>query len=149
MINRDNYCEEIRIIRDSDKVLADKAVELKRLLERLCKEATQQEAMQFSTLFSRIVYIAQRHNLPKLTEWRLQNFRVGVKKQIKNDIPVDTKTYNEAEEAIWELCEILSSEMVGEKEIEKDTSHSSNSKATSTSIEDTIRVQVLSIDRNN
>ena len=157
MINRDNYCEEIRIIRDSDKVLADKAVELKRLLERLCKEATQQEAMQFSTLFSRIVYIAQRHNLPKLTEWRLQNFRVGVKKQIKNDISVDTKTYNEAEEAILELCEILSSEIVGKKEVEtevepkseKDTSHSSNSKATSTSIEDTIRVQILSIDRDN
>ena len=84
MINTSNYREEIRTIKLADNELADKAIALKQLLERLCKEATQSEAMQFSTLFSRIVFIAQKYNLSKKTEWELQNFRVKVKQQVRN-----------------------------------------------------------------
>ena len=104
MINTDIYREEIRTIKLTDKELADKAIALKQLLERLCKEGTQSEAMQFSTLFSRIVFIAQKYNLPKKTEWELQNFRVKVKEQGRNNTPIDPKTYNQSELAIEELC---------------------------------------------
>ena len=87
MINTENYCADIRIIRDADTELTEKSIQLKQVLERLCKEATQSEAMQFSTLFSRLVFIAQKYNLPKRTEWELQNFRVMVTEQWKNNIP--------------------------------------------------------------
>ena len=158
MINTENYCADIRIIRDADTELTDKSIQLKQVLERLCKEATQSEAMQFSTLFSRLVFIAQKYNLPKRTEWELQNFRVMVTEQWKNNIPVDQKTYNQAERAILDLCNTLSSEesasnfdstqdnSVVEETSEKDTTFYSEAK---TAIEEYLRVQILSIDKQN
>ncbi|NLZ96153.1 MAG: hypothetical protein GX921_10080, partial [Bacteroidales bacterium] len=113
--------------------------------------------MQFSTLFSRIVFIAQKYNLPKRTEWVLQNFRVMVTEQIKNNIPVDLKTYNQAEQAVLDLCKYLSGEITVDKEeqsvtetkertelSEKEADNYSDAK---TIIEDRIRVQILSIDK--
>ena len=159
MINTDNYCEEIRTIRDTDKNAADKSIALRQLLERLCKEATQSEAMQFSTLFSRIVFIAQKYSLPKRTEWELQNFRVKVTEQRKNNISVDLKTYNQAEQAVLELCKYLSGEIIANKEEQSETAiedkaelsekESDNYSDTKTIIEETIRVQILSIDKEN
>ncbi len=151
MINTDNYFEEIRTIRDANKALTDKTIVLKQLLERLCKEATQSEAMQFSTLFSRIVFIAQKYNLSKKIEWELQNFRVKVKEQIKNSTPVDLKTYNQSEQAIIELCKYLNGETITEA---ADETKLSEKEATSynngvNTIEDALRVQILSIDKDN
>lgn len=110
MINTENYREEIRTIRDTTTELVNKSNQLKQLLERLCKEATKNEAMQFSTLFSRLVFLAQKHNLPKKTEWELQNFRVKVTEQRKSNIQVDQKTYNKSERAILDLCKHLSAD---------------------------------------
>ena len=151
MINTDNYFEEIRTIRDANKALTDKTIVLKQLLERLCKEATQSEAMQFSTLFSRIVFIAQKYNLSKKIEWELQNFRVKVKEQIKNSTPVDLKTYNQSEQAIIELCKYLNGETITEA---ADETKLSEKEATSynngvNTIKDALRVQILSIDKDN
>ncbi len=151
MINTDNYREDIRTIKLADKGLADKAIELNQLLERLCKEVTQNQAMQFSTLFSRIVFIAQKYNLPKKTEWELQNFRVKVKEQRKNNTPIDQKTYNQSEQAITELCKYISGETISEKTTESKLSKKETESYTDapTSIEDTLRVQILSIDKDN
>ena len=160
MINTDNYRQEMRAIRDADIDTANKSIELKQLLERLCKEATQHEAMQFSTLFSRIVFIAQKHNLPKQTEWELQNFRVRVREQVSNNRPIDTKTYNQSERALLELCQHLSGEaVVAEKDVEPKGDTDDATKlleheeatynATKTLIEEAIRVQILSIDKED
>ena len=159
MINTSNYREEIRTIKLADNKLADKAIALKQLLERLCKEATQSEAMQFSTLFSRIVFIAQKYNLSKKTEWELQNFRVKVKQQVRNNTSVDLKTYKQSEQAIEELCKHLAGEIVTDKELESDgkieitpelsDKEGSDYKDARTLVEDTIRVQILSMDKEN
>ena len=152
MINTNNYYEEIRAIRDAKKELAYKSIELRQLLERLCKEATQDEAMQFSTLFSRIVFIAQKYNLSKKTEWELQNFRVRVKELRKNNTPITPKIYNQSEQAIIELCNHISGETLTnttellEKEIE---GYSDVECTVESTIEDTLRVQILSIDKDN
>ena len=158
MINTENYREDIHTIRDTEAELSLKFTQLKQVLERLCKEATKREAMQFSTLFSRLVFIAQKYNLPKRTEWELQNFRVKVTEQRKNNQSVDQKTYNQSERAILDLCSLLSSEesvsnsasnqdiSVVEEAFEKDTS---NYKQTKPALEDTLRVQILSIDKDN
>lgn len=161
MINTDNYRGEIRTIAHAEKDLTDKSIQLKQLLERLCKEATQSEAMQFSTLFSRIVFIAQKYNLPKKTEWELQNFRVKVTQQGKSNIPIDQKTYNQSERAVLDMCKHLSSEpnsedlkhtedkaqaTAVEEPQEKETANYHDTEA---AIEDTLRVQILSIDKEN
>lgn len=154
MINTDNYCEDIRNIRDAETNLTDKSTQLKQVLERLCKEATQREAMQFSTLFSRLVFIAQKYNLPKRTEWMLQNFRVKVKEQRTDNISIDQKTYNQSERAILDLCKILSAntssnnseEVLIEEPSEKGAT---KYKETQSTIEDTLRVQILSIDKQH
>ncbi len=161
MINTDNYCEEIGIITHADTDLANKATQLKQLLERLCKEATKSEAMQFSTLFSRLVFISQKYNLPKKTEWELQNFRVKVKEQIKKNIPVDLKTYKQSEQAVLDLCQHLSSDNSEESKnitveapikqpLQEDSTQYNDVKPTlETTIEDWLRVQILSIDKEN
>ncbi|NLC50496.1 MAG: AAA family ATPase [Bacteroidales bacterium] len=169
MINTDNFCEEIRSIGHAETDLTDKAAQLKQLLERLCKEATKSEAMQFSTLFSRLVFIAQKYNLPKKTEWELQNFRVKVKEQSKMNIPVNLKTYNQSEQAILDLCQYLSADSISGKasdntahisEESKDNSvetaveeplqeDSTNYNDIKSTFEDWLRVQILSIDKEN
>ena len=160
MINTDNYSEEIRTISHAETNLADKAFQLKQLLERLCKEATKSEAMQFSTLFSRLVFIAQKYNVPKKTEWELQNFRVKVKEQSKKNIPVDLKTYHQSEQAILDLCQHLSADSnpdiaeeskdstveAVEEPLQEDSNNYNDIKPT---IEDWLRVQILSIDKEN
>lgn len=165
MINTDNYCEEIGIISHADTDVADKATQLKQLLERLCKEATKSEAMQFSTLFSRLVFISQKYNLPKKTEWELQNFRVKVREQSKKNSPVDLKTYKQSEQAVLDLCQHLSSDSTSDKSDESkkstvetaieeplqedSTQYSDVKPAIEISIEDWLRVQILAIDKEN
>lgn len=173
MINTDNYCEEIGIISHADADLAYKATQLKQLLERLCKEAIKSEAMQFSTLFSRLVFLSQKYNLPKKTEWELQNFRVKVKKQASKNIPVDLKTYKQSEQAILDLSQLLSvdnivdnrcdntvdisdenkdssAETTIETPLQEDSTHYSYIKPTiEATIEDWLRVQILFIDKEN
>ena len=156
MINIDNYREEIRTIKLADTDVATKAVALNQLFERLCKEATQSEAMQFSTLFSRIVYIAQKHNVPKKTEWELQNFRVKVKEQRKNTTLVDQTTYDQSEQAILELCKHLSGENLTDNKTEFEAETTLNEldtkerehKEAKDLIKDTLRVQILTIDKD-
>ena len=158
MINTENYREEIRTIRDTTTELVNKSNQLKQLLERLCKEATKNEAMQFSTLFSRLVFLAQKHNLPKKTEWELQNFRVKVTEQRKSNTPVDQKTYNKSERAILDLCKHLSADTSDkESKIQENQSiveessekESNNYTETQTVSKETLRVQILSIDKEN
>ena len=160
MINTDNYREEIRAISKSDKSLTDKAIVLKQAFERLCKTITQREALQFSTLFSRIVFIAQKYNLPKRTEWELQNFRVKVKELRAHDGAMDHVTYTQSEGAFMQLLTYLDHNANNAKpdksrgnkkelslklsEKEANRYHNIN-----TLIKKTLRVQLLSIDTEN
>lgn len=81
MSDKDNpilsdYLSEIESIDGSGLSLRNKYIRLKRILERSCKEITLSESLQFPSLFSRLVFIAQKYELPKLLEWKLQNIRI-------------------------------------------------------------------------
>lgn len=71
-----DYLSEIESIEQSDLSLRNKYIRLKRILERSCKEITSDESLQFPSLFSRLVFIAQKYELPKSLEWRLQDIRI-------------------------------------------------------------------------
>lgn len=72
----DDYYLVIKQIDDSELPAREKYIQLKRLLEISCKEITASESLQFPSFFSRIVFIAQKFNLPKTLEWKLQHIRV-------------------------------------------------------------------------
>lgn len=86
---------EIQQIDQSDLSLRDKYIRLKQLLERSCKDITVGESLQFPSLFSRIVFVAQKLNLPRSLEWHLQNIRVKANFLQKNDSNVITTTQYE------------------------------------------------------
>ena len=71
-----DFLSEIESIEGSGLSLRNKYIRLKRLLERSCKEITLGESLQFPSLFSRLVFIAQKYELPKTLEWRLQDLRI-------------------------------------------------------------------------
>jgi DNA replication ATP-dependent helicase Dna2 len=53
----------------------DKFRKLRQLLQRLFVELTQHETLQFSSLFVRIVFLANKHGYDKKKQWALQHFR--------------------------------------------------------------------------
>ncbi|GAB6009943.1 ATP-dependent helicase [Dysgonomonas reticulitermitis] len=77
--------DEIQEIDNSSLSLRDKYIQLKRILERNCKDITTGESLQFPSLFSRLVFISQKYKLPKFLEWRLQNIRIKTNFLLRNE----------------------------------------------------------------
>lgn len=138
------YISEITEISESSLSLRNKYLQLKQVLERSCKDITQSESLQFPSLFSRIVFIAQKHVLPRSLEWQLQNIRVKASFLSHNDNNVVTQAqYERALQSIEVFLAYLRGDVfsvslpVEEKEEDKKISL------------DKIRVQVLEIDKAN
>lgn len=156
MINTDPYIADIHEIRESERSVAEQSILLKQVLERVSKEVTQQEAMQFPTLFARLVFIAQKYNLPKQTEWHLQNFRVKIREQREKDAQISQKTYNHAERAMLDLLRALSKEStasgnLSDNQISKETTVEEPEEKQvrfQPANKEALRVQILSINRN-
>ncbi len=72
----ENIQQELSQISQSDFSFRHKFLETKRILERLCKEITEEETLQFPSLFSRIVFIGQKYNLPRGIEQSLHHLRI-------------------------------------------------------------------------
>jgi DNA replication ATP-dependent helicase Dna2 len=53
----------------------DKFRKIRQLVQRLFVELTQQETLQFSSLFARIVFLSNKHGFDKKKQWALQHFR--------------------------------------------------------------------------
>ncbi|WP_294072234.1 DEAD/DEAH box helicase [Proteiniphilum sp. UBA1028] len=76
MIDLQPYIDETNEVKAAPYEVKKKLHELKCILERLCRELTKEESLQFPTLFSRLVFVAQKYSLPRQLEWHLQHFRV-------------------------------------------------------------------------
>jgi DNA replication ATP-dependent helicase Dna2 len=114
MYDTSSYLTEIEDINCSGQLFREKIFSLKQLLERVCKSLTRDEPMQFSTLFSRIVFVSQKFDVEKQTEWQLQNLRVKASELIRNpDLQIDEFEYRRAERAVIELCFAASSNASG------------------------------------
>ncbi len=145
----DRYREIIAEIEENDNSnisFREKYIHLKRILERSCKEITTNDTLQFPSLFARLVYIFQMHNLPKGLEWQLQNIRVKTSFLLKDEHnTVSSKQYNAAYKCITSFISIIYSD------------NSSNEYDNNTSLEedDTIpippylRIQVTEINTDN
>lgn len=140
----ENNITEIQQIDQSGLSLRNKYIHLKRILERSCKEVTMSESLQFPSLFSRLVFISQKYNLPKFLEWRLQNIRIKTNFLQRNENNlVSPDQYHRAKESLIDFLLFLKGD---KKEIADNPDDEDTSELLSLN---RIRVQLLEIDKEN
>jgi len=139
-----DYLSGIELTDQSDLSLRNKYIRLKRILERSCKEITGSESLQFPSLFSRLVFISQKYELPKSLEWLLQNIRIKTSFLLRSENNlVSPHQYQQAKDALGKFLLFIA----GYKDIEM-----SEDVVQQTNIPqffDKIRVQVVEIDSVN
>ena len=121
MMDLSSYLTETEELSAAPGGVKEKLHELKRILERLCRELTKEESVQFPNLFSRLVFIAQKYRLSKQLEWRLQHFRVR-EKELRGEahLPAAEQEYRSAMQTMRELYRHLQEDgMKGEKASEQ------------------------------
>lgn len=141
MSNYNSYIAEIQEISNSESSFNEKLFELKRLLERLSRELTTNESIQFPTLFSRLVFLAQKHQLPKQLEWQLQHLRVRAKEIRKKREELTETEYFQHERTLLNFLQILSGNEIS---LNEDSTHFAHS----IDKEKTLRAQIQQIDRD-
>lgn len=110
MLETKMYLLEIKELTDSSLIIPEKYIQLKRILERLCKDITSSEVVQFPNLFSRLVFIAQKYKIPEKLEWQLQHLRVKaseITRKSEKDIIIHVHEYKSAVNAVNNLCSII------------------------------------------
>ena len=140
MPDHTTYLTEIQGISNSESNFNDKLFELKKLLERLSRELTANESIQFPTLFSRLVFLAQKHKLSKQLEWQLQHLRVRAKQIRKEKEELTETEYRQHERTLLNFLQTLAG---------KETSESEHifSEPFAAYNEKTLRVQIQQIDK--
>lgn len=142
LLSIDTYSKEIQQINLYNLSLRNKYIRLKQILERSCKEITESESLQFPSLFSRLVFISQKYELPKSIEWQLQNIRVKASFLLKNEQNiVSEQQYKSATKTLADFFHFIS----GDKREMSYSSEEIHMEETPTYF-DKIRVQVLEID---
>ena len=137
------YLAEIEGINQLNRPFREKIIALKQLLERLCKSLTRDEKMQFSTLFSRLVFLSQKFGLEKQTEWQLQNLRVQAREIHANpSVDIDEVTYRSAARAVITLCHFA----VGDASFVTQNNKKRIAEPKALYMTDTLRVLLLRID---
>ena len=135
---------EIYEIDNSNLSIREKYIRLRRILERNCKEITGSESLQFPSLFSRLVFISQKYELPKSLEWQLQNIRIKSTFLLRSDQNlISPRQYQQAKEALSNFLSFINGEKVNFNYTEKIDSDSESLPS------DRIRVQVVDIDKEN
>jgi len=136
-----DYLTEIQQIDQSDLSLRNKYIRLKRILERSCKEITASESLQFPSLFSRLVFISQKYELPKSLEWHLQNIRIKTNFLLRSENNlISPHQYQSAKETLIVFFRYMNGDKDFELSDEKE-------EGKAPLILDKIRVQVLGINK--
>ncbi len=108
MIDLQPYITESKELSTFPSEAPEKLRRLKMILERLCRELTRDEAVQFSNLFSRLVFLAQKYRLPRQLEWQLQHFRVRERELHLNPDPQEAlQEFRMAEKTMQSLFDTL------------------------------------------
>ncbi len=151
MIDYREYITEIEELSAQDIDANKKLPALSKILERLSRELTKEATIQFSNLFSRIVFIAQRYQLPKQLEWRLQHLRIRAKKCKRKDC-IDNIEYDKHKMALLDfICFIESHEYddVSEETIYHEMFPEELSDDTKEDSKNHLRVQIKEIDKEH
>ncbi len=71
----------------------DKYPKMRSLLERVCKDLTSKENIQFSNLFSRLNYVCDNTKLDKRKTYQINSFRINANKVLHNDYSPSVDEY--------------------------------------------------------
>src|SRR5690606_29297579 len=63
----------------------DKYPKLRSLLERICKDLTKNESIQFSNLFSRLNYVCEKTNLDRRKTFQINTLRINANNVLHSD----------------------------------------------------------------
>jgi DNA replication ATP-dependent helicase Dna2 len=103
-----NFASELQEIDNSVLPLREKYIAIRQLLDRACKDLTKEEILQFPSLFSRIVFVARKYNLPQKLEWALQTIRIRTAFLLKDaQNLVSEHQYESAKQALTCLFSVV------------------------------------------
>lgn len=74
------YFQELIDCHNESNSIKDKYSRIRSLLEKVCKEITSNESIQFSNLFSRLNYVCEKTGLAKVDTYRINTLRIHANK---------------------------------------------------------------------
>lgn len=148
---KDYYNYLYNTINNEEFTLSQKHHRIKDLLEWLCKEQTKSEKILLSSLFARIAYLGQKLKLPQHLVWRLQKTRINDRLSKRSAKVITFHDINFASRGIAEAVKIIYNEEVT-KELDQllpPLPSIEESKKQKENFIDTLRVEVIKIDKEN
>lgn len=88
-INGLEFFDDLIEIHNEQNSITDKYPKLRSLLERVCKDLTKNESIQFSNLFSRLNYVCEKFNLNGYFKYWINTFRINANKVLHREIRPD------------------------------------------------------------
>jgi hypothetical protein len=84
-VNGIEFFDDIIEIHNEQNSITDKFPKLRSLLERVCKDITKDESIQFSNLFSRLNYVCDKSNLDRRKRYQLNTLRINANNVLHSD----------------------------------------------------------------
>lgn len=95
-VNGIEFLEELVEIHIGANQIVDKYPKMRSLLERVCKDLTSEENIQFSNLFSRLSYVSDKKNLNKRQKYQINSFRINANKVLHDGmLPTEQEYYQD------------------------------------------------------
>jgi hypothetical protein len=100
-----DFFDELEEIHKEKNDILGKYPKLRYLLERVCKDLTVNESIQFSNLFSRLSYVCKKRDLNKSGIYHIHKFRINANSVLHSDYKPTQEDYLQDLKAI---CDALS-----------------------------------------
>lgn len=104
-VNGIEFFDDLIEIHNEQNSITDKYPKLRSLLERVCKDLTVNESIQFSNLFSRLNYVCEKTNLDRRKTFQINTLRINANNVLHADFKPTQEDYLQNLKA---LCNALS-----------------------------------------
>lgn len=104
-VNGIEFFDDLIEIHNEQNRTKDKYPKLRSLLERVCKDLTTNESVQFSNLFSRLNYVCEKTNLDRRKTFQINTLRINANNVLHSDFKPTQEDYLQNLKA---LCNALS-----------------------------------------
>lgn len=85
-INGLEFFDDLIEIHNEQNSITEKYPKLRSLLDRICKDLTANESIQFSNLFSRLNYVCEKFNFNDYHKYWINTFRINANKVLHREI---------------------------------------------------------------
>lgn len=104
-VNGIEFFDDLIEIHNEQNSITDKYPKLRSLLERVCKDLTTNESIQFSNLFSRLNYVCEKTKLDRRKTFQINTLRINANNVLHADFKPTQEDYLQNLKA---LCNALS-----------------------------------------